>query len=143
MLAAGVPLGIGVDGSASNDSGNLLNEARQAMLLQRAVGGAAAFDPRDALYLATRGGAQVLGRSDCGVLRPGMRADIATWDMADVASLGSWDLVAALVLAPPSGVRDLFVEGREVVLGGDLVQVRRAEVRRAASRSLDRLKALL
>ncbi|WP_295635745.1 8-oxoguanine deaminase [Novosphingobium sp.] len=143
MLAAGVPLGIGVDGSASNDSGNLLGEARQAMLLQRALGGAAAFDPRDALFLATRGGAQVLGRSDCGVLQPGMRADIAIWDMADVASLGSWDLVAALVLAPPPGVRDLFVEGRAVVLGGDLVQVRRAEARRAASRSLDRLKALL
>jgi cytosine/adenosine deaminase-related metal-dependent hydrolase len=143
MLAAGVPLGIGVDGSASNDSGNLLAEARQAMLLQRALGGAAAFDPRDALYLATRGGAEVLGRSDCGLLQPGMRADIAIWDMADLTSLGAWDQVAALVLAPPAGVRDLFVEGRAVVRGGDLAQVRRTDVLRAASRSLDRLKALL
>jgi cytosine/adenosine deaminase-related metal-dependent hydrolase len=72
-----------------------------------------------------------------------MRADIAIWDMADLTSLGAWDQVAALVLAPPAGVRDLFVEGRAVVRGGDLAQVRRTDVLRAASRSLDRLKALL
>lgn len=143
MLAAGVPLGIGVDGSASNDSGNLLGEARQAMLLQRALGGAAAFDPRDALFLATRGGAEVLGRHDCGMLQPGQRADIAIWNMGTVSSLGAWDQVAALVLAPPHGARDVFVDGRAVVRDGALAQVRQSEVRRAAQRSLDRLKALL
>ena len=141
MVDAGVPLGLGVDGSASSDSGNLLAEARQAMLLQRVIGGAGAFAAREALYLATRGGAQVLGRRDCGQITPGKRADIAVWDMSGPASLGAWDLVAALVLAPPCGVRDLFVEGRAVVRGGDLVRVPRAEVLRAASRSLERLMA--
>ena len=142
MFAAGVPLGLGVDGSASNDSGTLLGEARQALLLQRAIGGAQAFDPRDALHIATRGGAEMLGRTDCGALIPGRRADFAVWDMADVASLGAWDLVAALVLAPPRGARDVFVEGRAVVLEGELVQVERAAVTAGAQRSLARLMAL-
>jgi cytosine/adenosine deaminase-related metal-dependent hydrolase len=143
MFAQGVPLGLGVDGSASNDSGYLLLEARQAMLMQRAIGGAGAFDPRDALYIATRGGADMLGRHDCGSLEPGKRADIALWDMADIMSMGAWDPVAALVLSPPSGVRDLFVEGCAVVRAGDLAQVRRADVLRAADRSLTRLKSLI
>ena len=139
MLAAGVRVGLGVDGSASNDSGNLLAEARQALLLQRAVGGPAALDPRTALFLATRGGAEVLGRDDCGVLAPGYRADVAVWDVGSVASAGVWDAVAGLVLAPPAGARDVFVEGRAVVQGGDLVQARRGEVVAAARRSRDRL----
>ena len=142
MFAKGVPLGLGVDGSASNDSGNLLFEARQALLLQRAIGGATAFDPRDALFLATRGGAEVLGRNDCGSLLPGKRADIAVWDLAGPASLGAWDKVAALILSPPAGARDVFVEGRAVVRDGDLVRVARSEVARAAERSLARLRSL-
>lgn len=140
MLGAGVRLGLGVDGSASNDSGNLLGEARQAMLLQRAIGGAGALDPRAALALATRGGAEVLGRHDCGVLAPGRRADLALWDMTTPRSLGAWDLVAALVLSPPSGVRDLFVEGRRIVAEGRLSTVPEEKVRRAARRSLDYLR---
>ncbi|SFF86120.1 Cytosine/adenosine deaminase [Novosphingobium sp. CF614] len=142
MIDAGVPVGLGVDGSASNDGGHLLNEARQAMLLQRLKLGADAFDPREALWLATRGGAQVLGRADCGSLEPGKRADLAVWDMADIASAGAWDTVAALVLCPPSGARDLFVEGRAVVRGGDLVTVSRDMVVRAATHSLARLMSL-
>jgi cytosine/adenosine deaminase-related metal-dependent hydrolase len=141
MVDAGVPVGLGVDGSASNDTANLLGEARQAMLLQRVTHGATAFAAREALKLATRGGAAVLGRSDLGQLKPGLRADVAVWDMADVASTGAWDLVAGLVLAPPGGVRDLFVEGRPVVRGGDLVQTPRAHILAAARRSLDRLIA--
>jgi cytosine/adenosine deaminase-related metal-dependent hydrolase len=143
MFAAGVPLGLGVDGSASSDSGNLLLEARQAMLLQRAIGGADAFDPRDALFLATRGGAEMLGRRDLGSLAPGSRADLAIWDMSGLSSLGAWDKVAALLLSPPAGVRDLFVEGRAVVRGGELVQASRARILQAADRSLTRLKALI
>lgn len=139
MVEAGVPMGIGVDGSASNDSGNLLHEARQALLLQRVVGGATAFDARQALYLATRGGAEMLGRTDCGQLAPGKRADIAIWDMGEVPSLGAWDKVAGLVLSPPGGVRDLFVEGRAVVREGDLARAERGAVLRAAERSLARL----
>jgi hypothetical protein len=64
------------------------------------------------------------------------------WDMADIASTGAWDKVAALLLAPPSGVRDLFVEGRAVVRDGDLVQASRRDIVRAADRSLQRLKDL-
>lgn len=139
MLEAGVPLGLGVDGSASNDSGHLLNEARQAMLLQRVAGGAEAFDPRAALRMATRGGAELLGRSDCGSLQRGRRADFAIWPVDDLATLGSWDPVAALVLAPPAAPRDVYVEGRAIVRDFDLVNVPRAEVRRAARASLDRL----
>lgn len=142
MFEQGVPIGLGVDGSASNDSGHLLQEARQAMLLQRAVGGAEAFDPRDALYLATRGGAQILGRTDVGSIEPGKRADIAVWDMSDIPSLGAWDRVAGLILSPPAGARDVFVEGRAVVRDGDLAQVRRSDVLRAADRSLTRLMSL-
>jgi cytosine/adenosine deaminase-related metal-dependent hydrolase len=139
MMDRGVPVGLGVDGSASNDSGNLLAEARQAMLLQRVTGGAHAFDPRAALYIATRGGAQMLGRHDCGSLEPGKRADLAVWDMADLFSLGAWDKVAALVLAPPPGARDVFVEGRAVVRDGDLVQCSRGEIAHDATASLTRL----
>jgi cytosine/adenosine deaminase-related metal-dependent hydrolase len=139
MIAQGVPVGIGVDGSASNDSGNLLAEARQAMLLQRVTGGAGALDPRAALFLATRGGAQVLGRSDCGVLAPGMRADFAIWPTDDIAAVGAWDKVAALVLCPPAAARDVFVEGRAIVRDGELVQAQRHEILGAARRSRTRL----
>jgi cytosine/adenosine deaminase-related metal-dependent hydrolase len=121
MLRAGVPVGLGVDGSASNDSGNLVAEARQAMLLQRVASGAGAFSARDALRLATRGGAEVLGRGgELGRIAPGYRADLAIWDMRGVEAAGSWD-AAALVLAGPSRVRDLLVEGRRVVGDGRLV----------------------
>ncbi|MBC2665260.1 8-oxoguanine deaminase [Novosphingobium flavum] len=142
MVDAGVPVGLGVDGSASNDAGHLLGEARQAMLLQRASLGGHAFAAREALRLATRGGAQVLGRPDLGSLEPGKRADFAVWDMAQIASTGAWDLVAALVLAPPPAVRDLFVEGRAVVRRGDLVRTPRCAVIGAAQRSLSRLMSL-
>ncbi|WP_417277985.1 8-oxoguanine deaminase [Celeribacter sp.] len=114
MRDAGVKVGLGVDGSASNDSGNLIIEARTAMLLQRVTFGADKMSPREMLWIATRGGAEVLGRHDIGILAPGKRADIAVWDMADVEAAGSWD-PAALLLAGPMMVKDLFVEGRHVV----------------------------
>lgn len=120
MRAAGVPVGLGVDGSASNDAGNLIAEARQAMLLQRVAHGGDAFSAREALELATRGGAQVLGRgAECGQLAEGFRADIAIWDVSGIDSAGSWDPVA-LVLAGPTKVRDLIVEGRRIVKGGQV-----------------------
>lgn len=122
MLDAGVPVGLGVDGSASNDAGSLIDEARQAMLLARVSGGADAMPGGDVLRVATRGGAQVLGRDDIGVLAVGMRADIALWDMSGVEAAGSWDK-AALLLAGPRRVRDLFVEGRQVVRDGQLTTV--------------------
>jgi cytosine/adenosine deaminase-related metal-dependent hydrolase len=119
MRDAGVPVGLGVDGSASNDAGNLVAEARQAMLLQRVALGADAMSAREALEIATRGGADVLGRPDCGRLAVGKRADIAVWDMSGVEAAGSWDQ-AALLLAGPTTVRDLFVNGRVVVRDGQI-----------------------
>ncbi len=122
MVDAGVKVGLGVDGSASNDVGNMVNEARQAMLLQRVAHGADKMSSHEALRLATRGGAEVLGRDDCGEIALGKRADIAVWDVQGIESAGSWD-PSALLLAGPSKVRDLFVEGRQVVSDGQMVTV--------------------
>jgi cytosine/adenosine deaminase-related metal-dependent hydrolase len=122
MRDRGVKVGLGVDGSASNDVGNLVAEARQAMLLQRVANGADAMSAREALEIATLGGAQVLGRNDCGSLEVGKRADIAVWDMSGVEAAGSWDRVA-LLLAGPTRVRDLIVEGRQVVRAGQMVTI--------------------
>ena len=119
MRDAGVPVGLGVDGSASNDAGNLILEARQSMLLQRVANGADAMSAREALEIATRGGADVLGRPDCGRLEVGKRADIALWDVTGIDSAGSWD-PAALLLAGPTKVKHLFVEGRQVVRDGQI-----------------------
>ena len=121
-------LALGVDGSASNDAGNLILEARQALLLQRVSRGADAMAAREALEIATLGGAKVLGRSDCGSIEVGKRADIAIWDVSGIEAAGSWDPVASLILCGPTRVRDLLVEGRGVVRGGlvttiDLPQV--------------------
>ena len=122
MRDAGVNVGLGVDGSASNDAGNLILEARQSLLLQRVARGADAMSARAALEIATRGGAQVLGRDDCGQIAVGKRADLAIWDVSGVESAGSWD-AAALLLAGPTRVRDLIVEGREVVRDGQMVTI--------------------
>ncbi|WP_132996906.1 8-oxoguanine deaminase [Sulfitobacter pontiacus] len=122
MRDAGVPVGLGVDGSASNDAGNLVAEARQAMLLQRVAGGADAMSAREALEIATRGGADILGRPECGRIEVGARADIAIWDVSGIESAGSWD-PAALLLAGPTTVRDLLVEGRSAVRDGQVVTI--------------------
>jgi cytosine/adenosine deaminase-related metal-dependent hydrolase len=121
MRDAGVKVGLGVDGSASNDAGNLISEARMAMLLQRVARGADAMSAREALEVATLGGARVLGRDDLGVIEVGKRADLAIWDMRGVEAAGNWDPVAALVLCGPTRVRHLVVEGRQVVRDGQMV----------------------
>ncbi len=138
MRDAGVKVGLGVDGSASNDKANLMDEARQAMLLQRVHLGPTAFRAREALELATRGGASVLGRDDIGALAPGMRADIAVWDVTGFESAGSWD-PAQLVLAGPSKVRDLFVEGRHVVKEGRVATFDHRKSVDAAGKAVERL----
>jgi cytosine/adenosine deaminase-related metal-dependent hydrolase len=122
MRDAGVKVGLGVDGSASNDAGNLVMEARQSMLLQRVSLGADAMSAREALRIATRGGAEVLGRDDCGQIAIGKRADLAIWDMNGIEAAGNWD-TAALLLAGPTQVRDLFIEGRRVVASGQITSI--------------------
>ena len=122
LIDAGVAVGLAVDGSASNDSGNLLGEARQALLTTRARKGAAAMTAREALRVATRGGAACLGRDDIGSIAVGKRADIALFRIDDLAHRGAeTDPVAALVFCNPGPVHHLFVEGKPVVRDGQLV----------------------
>lgn len=122
MRDAGVTVGLGVDGSASNDAANLIDEARQAMLLQRVAHGPEAMSAYEALWIATRGGAETLGRPECGQIAVGKRADLAIWDISGVESAGSWD-PAALLLAGPRRVRDLIVNGRRIVQGGQIATI--------------------
>jgi len=124
MLDAGVRVGLGVDGSASNDSSHLLAEARQALLLQRVGLGPAALTARDALELATRGGARVLGRDDIGQLARGMAADLVAFDLADVGFAGAGhDPLAALVFCAPARVALSVIHGRIVIRDGRLTTV--------------------
>ena len=134
MLDAGVPVGLGVDGSASNDGAQMVAEARQALLLAR-VGrslepfgcdvGPAEMTARDALALATRGGAQVLGRPDIGHLAPGLCADLALFDLRTAAFAGGavHDPVASLLLCASPQAAYTIVNGRVVVRDGQLVTV--------------------
>jgi 8-oxoguanine deaminase len=122
MRAGGVSVGLGVDGSASNDGAQMLGEARQAMLLARVGFGPSAMTARDALEIATRGGAKVLNRNDIGALAPGMAADIAVFDMRGVEHAGALhDAVAALVFSAPARAAYTMVNGKIVVREGRLV----------------------
>ncbi|GAB1420451.1 8-oxoguanine deaminase [Anaerolineales bacterium] len=124
MLDKGVPVGLGVDGSASNDSGHLLSEARQAMLLQRVSGNPAALSAREALRLATRGGAAVLGRDDIGMIAAGMSADVIGYRLDHVAFTGAQhDPVAALIFCQPAQVDFSIINGKWVVVDGHLQTV--------------------
>ena len=130
-LDAGVRVGLGVDGSASNERSDLLTEVKQALLVARGRGGPGALTAREALALGSRGGAIVLGRDDIGSLEPGKRADFAVW-RTDVLELsGADDAVAGLVFSAPHRVDRLVVEGEDVVLGGALVNADEAEIARA------------
>jgi cytosine/adenosine deaminase-related metal-dependent hydrolase len=122
MRDAGVKVGLGVDGSASNDSGHLLAEARQAMLLQRVQGNAAALSARDVLEMATLGGAAALGRDDIGMLAPGMAADFAMFRLDTVGFAGALhDATAALLFCTPVQADQVVVQGRLVVQDGNLI----------------------
>jgi len=124
LLDESATVGLGVDGSASNDVGNLLAEVRQGMLVSRAAGDPKAMSARDALRVATRGGAACLGWDDLGSLEAGKRADVALFSVDGLDFAGAEaDLVAALAHCAPLRVRHLFVEGRLVVRDGRLVHV--------------------
>jgi cytosine/adenosine deaminase-related metal-dependent hydrolase len=143
LLGAGAVVGLGVDGSASNDGGDLLAEARMAMLVARAHGDPGAISARQALRMATRGGAACLGRDDVGSIEPGKRGDVALFDVERLGFAGAeTDPVAALLYCAPRRVTHLFVEGRAVVRDGHLTgaddQALADEARRVAVRIGDR-----
>ncbi|PWQ97489.1 8-oxoguanine deaminase [Leucothrix arctica] len=124
MLDAGVKVGLGVDGSASNDSGHMMSEARQAMLLQRVGFGPAAMTAREALTVATRGSASVLNRDDIGYLAPGMSADIIAYDLNAIGFAGGLhDPLAALIFCATPTVNYSIVNGKVVVDEGRLTTV--------------------
>jgi len=124
MRDAGVRVGLGVDGSASNDGSHVLGEARQALLLQRAAGNPAAMPAREILEIATRGGAAVLGRDDIGVLSPGMSADIVAFRLDRLEFAGALhDPVAALVFCTPVNVAFSMINGQVVIRDGRLTTV--------------------
>jgi cytosine/adenosine deaminase-related metal-dependent hydrolase len=133
LLRAGVPVGLGVDGSASSEGTTLAGELHQALLVARVRGehGPAALTARQALWIGTRGGAACLGRADeIGALRPGMLADVALWRVDTLAhdaiaydtspDEADGDPVAALVFGPPAPLELLLVGGRPVVERGEL-----------------------
>ncbi len=130
MLDAGIAVGLGVDGSASNERGDLSFELKQALLVARGLGGAGAMTAREALRLATRGGARILGRSDLGAIEPGRCADLAVWRTDGLELAGAADPVAGLVLSAPHRVDRLYVGGEEVVRDGRLVHADEAEIAR-------------
>ncbi len=124
MRDAGIKVGLGVDGSASNDSGHLLSEARQAMLLARANGDPAGMSAREALEMATLGGAGALGRDDIGALAPGMSADFIAFRLDTVSFAGAQhDPVAGLVFCHPANVDVSVINGSVVVKDGQLLTV--------------------
>lgn len=125
MLDTGIKVGLGVDGSASNDSSHMLTEARMAMLLQRVLGGAANFSVREALKLATQGSASVLGRTDIGSLAVGKAADFIGVDLKTVSMAGGaiHDPLAALLLCTIERVMVSVINGKKVVEGGKLLTI--------------------
>ena len=140
LLRAGVPVGLGVDGAASNESGQLGIEIREAVLMNRLRTGADSFSVRDGLRIATLGGARVLGREgEIGSLEPGKIADIAVWRIDGVEHAGILDPVAALGLGAMPPLHRLLVGGRAIVAEGQLVTAEEpiiAEEVAAAAREL-------
>lgn len=141
LIAAGVPVGLGVDGAASNEESSLLGEVREAVLVARAAGGPQAMTVRQSLELATLGGARLVGRADeLGSLEVGKLADIALWRMDGLAHADVADPVAALVLGARPPLELLIVNGEIVVEQDQVVTV---DERRAAAAAVRAASALL
>ena len=128
LLDASVRVGLGVDGSASNERGDLFLEVKQALLVARGRGGPEALTAREALRLGTRGSASVLKRDDLGSLEPGKSADLAVWRTDGLELAGADDPVAGLVFSGPHRVDRLVVAGEDVVREGRLVRADEAEI---------------
>jgi cytosine/adenosine deaminase-related metal-dependent hydrolase len=139
LLDAHVRVGLGVDGSASNERSDLFTEVKNALLVARGRGGPEAMTARDALRLGTRGGADVLRRDDIGSLAVGKRADLAIWRTDGLEFGGAEDLVANLVLSGTHRVDRLVVGGEDVVRGGALVNVNEEEIAREHRKQAARL----
>ncbi|ODA74722.1 MULTISPECIES: 8-oxoguanine deaminase [unclassified Streptomyces] len=144
LLAAGVPVGLGVDGTASNESGELHTELRNALLVNRlGPHREAALTARQALRLGTHGGARVLGRAaEIGSLEPGKLADLVLWRMDTLAHASIADPVAALVLGAAAPVTASFVNGRQIVEEGRLRTADEDGIARATRAQARRLAAL-
>jgi cytosine/adenosine deaminase-related metal-dependent hydrolase len=138
LLDAGARVGLGVDGSASNERGDLLFDVKQALLVARGRDGPGALTARDALRLATRGSAAILGREDLGCIEPGRRADLAVWRIDGLELGGAEDPVAGLVLSAPHRVDRLLVGGEDVVRDGTLVRASEEEIARAHRKQAER-----
>ncbi|MGV9410314.1 8-oxoguanine deaminase [Nocardia sp. NPDC003693] len=142
LLTAGVPVGLGVDGAASNEAGSLIEEPRNALLYARLRGGPSAISVRTALELATRGGARVLGReNEIGSLEPGKLADLALWRLDGPAHAGIDDPVTALVLGSAPPLAALVVNGRIVVREGEIRTVDEESVGRDVAAAQSKLVA--
>jgi cytosine/adenosine deaminase-related metal-dependent hydrolase len=128
LIDANVRVGLGVDGSASNERGDLFLEVKQALLVARGRGGPEALTAREALRLGTRGSAAVLKRDDLGSLEPGKSADLAVWRTDGLELAGADDPVAGLVLSGPHRVNRLVVAGEDVVREGRLVRAEEQEI---------------
>lgn len=141
LLDAGAPVGLGVDGAASNESCGMVEELHQALLQARQRGGPRALDAREALRLGTAGGARCLGRDDeIGSIEPGKLADLAVWRLDGLDHAGIDDPVAALVLGPLPKLRLLLVGGRTVVDDGELRTASETELARDLRAAAGRLK---
>jgi len=139
LLDANVRVGLGVDGTASNERSDLFLEVKNALLAARGRGGPGALTAREALALGTRGGAEVLRRDDLGQLAPGKRADVAVWRTDGLEFGGAEDPVANLVLSGPHRVDRLIVGGEDVVRDGVLVRADEQEIAREHRKQAARL----
>jgi 8-oxoguanine deaminase len=137
MLDAGVPVGLAVDGSASNDSSNMLREMQVALLVHRVGTGVGAMPARRVLHMATAGGARVLGRDDIGVIAPGLAADLAVFDLRGLEYAGAThDPVAALLFCGMDARAELvMVNGEVVVRDKHLVRLDEQEVAERARKA--------
>ncbi len=140
LLDAGVAVGLGADGAASNESGGLAEEMHQALLIARLRGGPTSLSARQTLWMATVGGARCLGRAaDLGSLRPGALADLAVWRLDGFAHAGIADPVAALVFGSPAPLELLLVDGKPVVANDELRTADDAELAEALRKASSRL----
>ena len=140
LVKAGAPVGLGVDGAASNENGELLTEVRAAALWARLKDGPTAMSARQSLALATRGGARVLGREkELGTIEVGKLADLVLWKLDDIGHIDIVDPIAALVLGPKAEVKALLVNGEVRVRHGLITAIAHEEIAQQAARASKRI----